>query len=211
MLLLDQQIKILDTLKADGFLVAEKYEALKKEANEGEDILLSLRKQGFQSSEQAAMAMAKLFSLPYIDLRGVKVEEKKLKILPADVANNYQLAIFDLVESVLKVALVDPTNLKAQEAMDYIAREKEFKVEYYITTPESLASVLKQYSELKTEVSEALDIAKDKLAEKKEAVGKKNELEEVTEEMIQNAPIAKLVSVVLKHAVDAKASDVHIE
>jgi len=211
MLLLDQQIKILDTLKADGFLVAEKYEALKKEANEGEDVLLFLRKQGFQSSEQAAMAMAKLFSLPYIDLRGVKVEEKKLKILPADVANNYQLAIFDLVESVLKVALVDPTNLKAQEAMDYIAREKEFKVEYYITTPESLASVLKQYSELKTEVSEALDIAKDKLAEKKEAVGKKNELEEVTEEMIQNAPIAKLVSVVLKHAVDAKASDVHIE
>ena len=86
-----------------------------------------------------------------------------------------------------------------------------FKVEYYITTPESLASVLKQYSELKTEVSEALDIAKDKLAEKKEAAGKKNELEEVTEEMIQNAPIAKLVSVVLKHAVDAKASDVHIE
>lgn len=211
MLSSDQQIKILELLKADGFLIEEKYQALKQEANEGQDILLSLRKQGFQSSEQAAMAMAKLFSLPYIDLRGAKVEESKLKILPADVANNYQLAIFDLAENVLKVALVDPTNLKAQEAMDYIAREKEFKVEYYITTPESLAGIMKQYSELKTEVSEALDVAKNKLAEKKDSAGKKNELEEVTEEMIQNAPIAKLVSVVLKHAVDAKASDVHIE
>jgi len=211
MLSLEQQIKILDLLHLDHVLADEKYESLKKQAVAGEDILVSLRKEGYQTSEQTAMAMARLFNLPYIDLRGVKVEEKKLKILPSDVANNYRLAIFDLVERALKVALVDPTDLKAQEAVDYIAREKELLPEYYLTTPESLNSLLKQYSELKTEVSEALDIAKGKLAEKKEGGGQKEGLEEVTEEMIQNAPIAKLVSVILKHAVDAKASDVHIE
>jgi len=43
------------------------------------------KKRVLKSSEQVAMAVAKLFSLPYIDLRALKLKKTKLKIWPADV------------------------------------------------------------------------------------------------------------------------------
>jgi len=212
MLSSEQQLKVLDLLKEKGLLSLEKFEELRKDLLEKNmDILEKIKKEKQVKDEEVAKAIAQIFGLSYQDLRNVKVDLKNLKILPEDLARNYQLAVFDKQNGVLKVAIVDPTNLKAQEAMDYIAREKGLKVEYYLTSQEDLANILKQYSGLKTEVSEALDVAKGKLEERKVEEEKKDETEEELTEAIKSAPIAKIVSVILKHAVDGRASDVHIE
>ncbi len=210
MLSASQQLKLLDILKEENFLSAEKYAKLKEMLNSGVDLLDELQKDKSIKNEIVAQAVAKLLGLAYQPLKNVKVELKYLKIVPEDLAKNYRLAVFDKQGDTLKVAMFDPTDLKAQEAMDYIAREKGLKVKYFVTSPESLEDILDQYSGLKTEVSAALNVAKGKMEEKKSRQVKKEEKEKLTE-VVKSAPVAKMVSVILKHAVDGGASDVHIE
>lgn len=209
MLTLDQQLNLLDVLKSKQALKDGDYELIKKDLIAGKQIF-ALDKNIKLDQEILAKSIAEIFNLAYIDLRITKVDPEKLKIIPEDVSLNYEIVVFDIKDKILQVALVDPTNLKAQEAMDFIAREKGWKVKYYIISKESLENILKQYNELKSEVSEALDVAKGRLDNKENKKEKKDE-EDLSVETISNAPIAKLISVILKHAVDLKASDVHIE
>ncbi|HPA25172.1 MAG TPA: GspE/PulE family protein [bacterium] len=209
MLNLEQQLKILDVLQIKKAIDQKDFELVKKELIAGKK-LFELDKNINLNHEVLATSIAETFNLSYIDLRITKVKSESLKIIPEDVALNYEVVVFGIKDKTLQVALVDPTNLKAQEAMDFIAREKGWRVEYYIISKESLNNVLKQYNELKSEVSEALDIAKGRL-ESKDVKKEKKEDEDLSVETMTNAPIAKLISVILKHAVDLKASDVHIE
>jgi len=209
-----QQAKILDILKQEGVIDENKYNEIKSTASlAGADILDKLKQEKLIDDEDLAKAMAAVFNLNYSPLLNFKIEAKFLKMLPVDLARNYEVVIFNQTKGVLEAAMVDPNNLKAKEAVDYIAREKGLKVKYYITSEDIFKGLIKQYSGLKREVSEALDVAKDKIEEqeeKKKKVQKEEEIEDISE-VVKSAPVAKMVSVILKHAVDGKASDVHIE
>jgi len=209
-----QQLKVLDTLKANGLLDEAKHIALKKElAQPGLDILAKMNKEKKIDGEEISKAIAQVSGLEYQSLKNVKIKGDVLSIIPEDLAKNYKVAIFDKKDKVLHVVLDDPSNLKAQEAIDYVAREKDFKVKYFITSKKSLSDILTQYSGLKSEVSEALDVAKDKMkvSEKEKEKAKKKGEEEDMSQIVKSAPVAKMVSVILKHAVDGRASDIHIE
>ena len=109
---------------------------------------------------------------------------------------------------VVKIALVDPLNLKARGAADFIGRGKNLKIKYFIATLNDFQKALQQYGSLKTEVGEALKVAEDRFAGIGESDGVSGEK---MESVIKSAPISKMVSVILKHAVESRASDVHIE
>ncbi len=157
------------------------------------------------NEEDIAQAKAELFGLTYLYLGDQKVDKKVLNIFPKELALNYQMVAFAKEGNLLKVALVDPLNLKAREAADYIAREKNFTIEYYIISRSSFKKLIQQYGSFKSEVGEALKVAQDKFAEEKE------EQPQTIETIIKSAPITKMVSVILKHAVESRASDIHIE
>ncbi len=158
------------------------------------------------SEEDIAKAKADIFGLTYIYLGDQKIDKQILNIFPKDLALNYQMVAFAKEGDLLKVALVDPLNLKAREAADYIAREKNLKIEYYLISPSSFSKVIHQYGSFKTEVGEALKVAQDKFADED-----KEKQEQTIETVIKSAPITKMVSVILKHAVESRASDIHIE
>lgn len=158
------------------------------------------------SEEDIAKAKADIFGLTYIYLGDQKIDKNILNIFPKDLALNYRMVAFAKEGDLLKVALVDPLNLKAREAADYIAREKNLKIEYYIISTTSFSQLIQQYGSFKTEVGKALKVAQDKFAEEKEE-GQRQAIETI----IKSAPITKMVSVILKHAVESRASDIHIE
>lgn len=152
-----------------------------------------------------ARARASAFGLPYEDLLGRKVTLAVLKVIPLEFAEHYRLIAYALEENVLSVALLYGADLKAQEAVEFLAREKGYKIKYVLTTPTAYQSILKQYGSLGKEVKDALDIAAGKF----DATTK--EEDEGMEEVVKEAPVSKMVSVILKHAVEARASDIHIE
>ncbi len=195
--------KLLDYFISKGKLTSDEAKkfSIETEISKLEADLIGTKK---ISEEDIAKAKAELFGLTYIFLGDRKIANDILQIFPKDLAFNYKMVVFDKEGNLIKVALVNPLNLKTREAADYIAREKKLKIEYYLISENSFRKATQNYGSFKKEVGAALKIAEDKfsVADTKD---------EKIENVIKSAPISKMVSVILKHAVESRASDVHIE
>ncbi|GAG47008.1 unnamed protein product, partial [marine sediment metagenome] len=99
--------------------------------------------------------------------------------------------------------------MKAQEALKFLARQGKFTYKVFLITPTNFAKILKQYRGLKKEVGKALEELKIELAT--EVEGKKIKTQAEFARLAEEAPITKIVAVILRHAVEGKASDIHIE
>jgi len=144
-----------------------------------------------------------------INFKKVTSEEVPLEILeliPEETAKYYKMIPLAKKENILQIGMVYPEDLKVQEALKFLARQGKFNYEVFLITPSDFNELLKRYRTLKGEVGMALEELKTEL--KVERVPKTTaELERLAEE----APITKIVAVILRHAVDGGASDIHIE
>ncbi len=209
--MIQSENKITRFLVEHGKISQGQYKELLAESREVRlpaDKLLETKK--ILPEEDIAWAKSKLYTVPVIDLYGLIVDRKILSLVPKDVAENYQLAAFAKEGDILKVAMLDPGDFKGREAIDFIARRKKLKPEFYTTATSALKNILAQYGGLAVEVSEAVGAEESRFSpitpEKKLTAGEMD-----LEKMGQAAPISKLVASILKYAVDNNASDVHIE
>jgi len=146
-----------------------------------------------------------------IPLRIVSTEEIKLNALetiPEPSAKYYNVIPLSKKENHLEIGMVYPEDLKAREALEFLARQNRFTYKVHLITISNFRELLKKYRTLKKEVTRALEELEVELKKKEERVkDKKSELERIVEE----APISKVVAVILRHAVEGGASDIHIE
>ena len=205
MLRQDIRKKFLDLLVKEKKLSSEQAKTL-IEFESFSDLEDNLKKTGWLKAEDLARVKAKYFKLPYVDLIGEQIKPEIINQIPKALAENYQAISYSKHGNKLQVALIEPTDLKAQEAVVYLAREKDLKVDFGISSKAAFFEAFKQYSALKKEVEEYLGVAEEKFGQAARA-----EKLEKTEDLASSAPIAKMVSVILRHAVDEGASDIHIE
>jgi len=202
------QDQILDLLIRQAKISAEQKQKLKAEAKEKnlelEEVIL-LNK--IINEEEFYQLKAQLFDLPYINLEDFQIDREVMQILPQDLALNYNLVVFELLNNELKVGLIDPADFKVVEAIEFLARKNNFRVKYHLISPKSFDAVIKKYGGLKEEVGAALGSAEEQFSLKGEA----GEKVESLDEMIKSAPVSKIVSVIMRHAVEGGASDIHIE
>lgn len=138
-----------------------------------------------------------------------QISSDVLKEIPEETARNYQIVPIDITKNVLSVGTPFPENFEARSALDFIAKQRKFKLEIFLMTFTDINELLKRYNILKEEVGEAIkEIEKE---EKKDTVVRAKKRKEETERIISEAPVSKIVSVTLRHAVEGKASDIHIE
>ncbi|MDP2812152.1 MAG: GspE/PulE family protein [bacterium] len=200
--------KLLDFLREKELINGDQYKDLFLETFDFfEDLEKSVRRISLISEEDWTQAKAVFFDLNYVSLIGRKIEADTLNILPADLSENYQMVVFNKEGNNTDVGLVDPTNFKALEAINFLARKKGFVVKYFLISEDSYRAAAKQYESLGEEVGEALDTAEAIFAPKDEIVEGDQDLGEV----VKSAPVSKIVSVVLRHAIEGRASDIHIE
>ncbi len=149
-----------------------------------------------------------LANLTVADLSEVAVPAEVLNILSQKVAQNYQMVIFGREGNEIKVGLVNPDNFQAHEAIEFLSQQQGLSVKYFVITLGDFKQVLKQYSGFKKELGTAIEVAQEKFAPKElELSQQSSDIEEV----VKTAPVAKIVSVIIKHAIDGGASDIHIE
>ncbi len=146
---------------------------------------------------------------PPVDLTSQAIDLETLRVIPEEVARNYQLIAFARAENELSVALADPGNAQAMEAVNFLVKGKGWKARFFTLAPEQLQTALKKYQVLGEEVKEVLAVAEGEFAETKE--GKEAMREGPIEEVIKSAPISQMVTLIVRHAVESKASDIHIE
>jgi len=202
--------ELLDVLLEEKKIKRTQYEEIKKEAKEkGTTPERLLEEKKIVREDDLSKAKSKVYNLPYIDLFGRMVRADVLNIIPQELAQNYKVVAFNKSGQEVSLAMVDPSNYKALQAIEFLARKNNFKIKYYLTSNSSLKYVLRQYESLSTEVEEALKGAEAESKPREEislAEGRED-----LEEVVKTAPVSKMVSVIMRHAVEGKASDVHIE
>jgi len=148
-----------------------------------------------------------------VPVRKVTAEDVPLEILeliPQESAKYYSMIPLSQKEKTLEVGMVYPEDLRAQEALKFLSRQGKFNYKVVLISLSTFDNILKQYLTLKKEVTMALEELETELKSEEGTQNqpfKKAEFERMAEE----APITKVVAVMLRHAVDAKASDIHVE
>lgn len=202
------QQKLLNVLTQNGILPAEKANQADAEAQAAnilpENILLEKK---IITDEQLLEAKSKLFRLPVADIEGKEYSKKVLSVIPKEVSENYQIIALDLKGNNLDVGIVNPQNFKAFEVVDFLAQKKELKVTYHLISQNDFKNVSRQYQVLGDEVKEVLLDMSDGDREIEKQLLDSNEMEKV----IKSAPVSKIVLVIIRHAIDGRASDIHVE
>jgi type IV pilus assembly protein PilB len=170
-----------------------------------EDILLS---ENLIKPAELMTVKSQIYNLPLADLEGKRINDSILDLIPQEVAENYQVIAFDRVGKEVYVGLVNPQNFKAQEAIDFLAQKGGFKIKYFLISPANFKNAFKKYQVLKEEVKEVLSGISETSA-LMEQVSEKGTGD--MEQVIKSAPVSKMVLVIIRHAIDGRASDIHIE
>lgn len=155
-------------------------------------------------------AIAKTLGVPYLETAPATIDKTILAIIPEDTARKYQMVSFDRRDNVVLVAMVDPQNFDALNVLRFIAEKERLSIEASLVSFATFEDIMQAYAGTDRALEEAivsLKKEKDSAIQIQQDVTGTNALPE----MFQDAPIAKLVDVIVKHAVDGRASDIHIE
>ena len=178
---------------------------------------------GGMTKEDINTLKAEYYGMEMRDLHGEKVAAELLKYIPQESAQHYQIAPLAVVDHVLEIGIVDPDVTQARDAAQFIASKLGMPFRLFLISQHDFDQILVQYQNLSGEVTAALselNSGTDKAALQEESstqnVSSADVHERVDEsggetKIVEDAPVTKIVAVILKHAVEGGASDVHIE
>ena len=133
-----------------------------------------------------------------------------LKFIPEESARHYQMIPIGLDDKILDVGMVNPDNTEANEALRFIGAKLGFKQKIYLITLSDLDAILKEYKGLGGETVKVLGELESVLAEQKMEIPEEF-FKGAEGKLVEEAPVTKMVAVILRHAVEGRASDIHIE
>ena len=137
-----------------------------------------------------------------------KISKDVLNIIPENVALRYKMAVFDRKGRKIKVAMVNPEDINGLNALRFIAEKEKLNIKIYSVTEEIFKEIVANYSSAEKALA---DVMQSFRGDEFEDLNLKKERDEKIHETIQDAPVSKLVSVIIRHAIDGRASDIHIE
>ncbi len=200
-----------DLLVKEKVITTEQLDqALKVQKESGTRLGSILVKLGYLSDEDVTNFLSRQYGVPAINLTYFEIDPTVVKLIPYETAKRYQILPLSRVGASLTIAMVDPTNVFA---MDDIKFMTGFNIEPVVASESSiLDGIEKAYGSTHEEdlekvmqSIEGVDTDVELQAEEEE-VGL-SELEKAADE----APIVKLVNLILTDAVKRGASDIHVE
>jgi type IV pilus assembly protein PilB len=207
---MEQTKELLRILVEKKFLDPEKaLEISNQAATSNQELSVFLLDQNIVSEEQLTEAKAEVNDLPYYQYNDEVIPEEALNFIPEEIARTYNMICFNWDSREIKIGMVE-TNLKAMEAVNFLARDEKLKVRYYLISRSSWQKIFKQYQKLEEEISSALEVKAQEDSDELDVV-KTDEQVLSSAEDINSAPVSRIVSVIIRHAVEARASDIHIE
>ena len=198
---------ILNFLVKKGVLDKSKIESIKEqmesESKRAEEIIIE---KNLLSENDFFRAKSEALNIPLREIIPEDVTLEALETIPEESARYYKMIPLSALDKEINVGMVYPEDAKTQEVLKFLARQGNFTYNIFLITLSNFNNLLKQYKTLKKEVGSALE----KL-ESEEQMKKAEILSERSESMVEEAPVTKMVAVMLRHAVDGNASDIHIE
>ncbi len=203
--------RIADVLIEDGLLLPNQLdEALNIQKQQGGRLLKILTDKQFVSDQDMAFSMGRCLNTPPINLAKVRVPEEILNLVPRDMAKTHKLIPVARLEGKLFVAMADPTNVLA---VDDLKRRVQMEIVPMITTERAVSEALSGVHAATTNMSEVLKQVAEEASGEVEVQANKREdidLDRLAHDT-EDAPVIKIVNLILAQAIKEKASDIHIE
>ena len=206
----------LDNLVEKGIVKSSEINAILRETKDNDgDIDKSLEERGIDPGEIAALRSA-YYNIPSRNAEGLEVSFQVLKNVPEESAQYYKFVPLAMEDGVLAIGIVNPDNIGARDAIQFIASKLNIPFKLYLISYTDFTSLISQYKGLSGEVSGALSELETELVQQPDETTTGGIMEEVVTDLsktqiIEDAPVTKIVAVILRHAIEGGASDVHIE
>ena len=194
--MVDQSKSLRDCLVSSGLLnEAQVKEAIEEGRRTGETLIKSLLRKGTINEETLIAFLEKEMEIPRVDLASYLVDQKTIELVPIAAAKKYKIIPLFKVGDVLTVAMVDPFDVLA---LDEVRNKSKCDVEPMVATSKEIETAINQYYGVSGSV-EAL--IKD-VGESKTSAPADDE---------EEAPVIKLVNLLVFRAITEGASDIHME
>lgn len=198
-----------DELSSQGLLTPELIAEIEKQAlAEAKDFGEILIRRGIISDHDLLKVKAKIYRLPVLEELATEIDKDLLKSFSDEIIGFYRIMPFAKDGQKLKVGLINPENIDALEALKFIASDLDLTPDKYLISYAGFNALRKSFGTLSTEVGKVLGpLAEKEIKSELEISEKTGGFEDITAE----APITKVVAVLVKYAVETRASDIHIE
>src|SRR5689334_6291728 len=199
-------------------------QALNGQKANGGKLGYNLVKMGFVKDEEITALLSKQYGVPSINLAQFEVDPAVVKLIPSDTALKYQIVPLSRAGATLTIAMTDPTNVFAMDDLKFMTG---YNVEPVVASETAVVDAIQKYYGKAAGNGNgngavgptALEVASKALQEMPAVddavVDVVEEIEEISAEALaqqgEEAPVIKLVNVILMSAIQKGASDIHIE
>lgn len=206
----------LDILAKKKIILADDVAFIQKEAQaSGKSIEDVLRDRNI-SAQDIIRAKGEYMNIPTKEVGDAQIPFEVLSYIPEESAKHYKLVPLGVDAGALNVGLVDPNNIEARDALNFISSKVNMPFKIFVITEEDFQRVLTMYQGLTGEVTSALGALEEQFGpsnidlKEGDLAGDKDK-KPGSATIIEDAPITKIVATVLRYAIEGLASDVHIE
>lgn len=208
-------MSILDILAQKEIIKSADVARVKAEAEStGLPLEQILIKKGI-AEETILTSKGEYYNMPTKSLGGQQIPFSVLKNISEDSARHYGFVPISVKDGLLEVGIVDPENIEARDALNFIASKLGLPFKLYLISTSDFEGVLEDYKGLSGEVTKALSELETELSEDVdgiETIAEDNTNNSTIEaKIVEDAPVTKIVATMLRYATEGNASDIHIE
>ncbi len=198
-----------DLLVRSNLITKEQLQnALEEQKESGGHLRLGsiLIKNGFISENELIAFLSKQYSVPSINLSEYEVDPAVSKLIPTEVVQKYQTIPVNRSGSTLIIAMSDPSNIFAIDDIKFMTG---YNVEVVVASDAGIKAAIDRYYDQSASLA---DMMSDLDMEDLEVVGEEEQVDiSSLERATEDAPVVKLVNLILTDAIKKKASDIHVE
>jgi len=165
-----------------------------------------LIKNGLISEPDLTTFLSKQYGFPSINLADFDVDASVVKIIPVDIAHKYQIVPVNRSGSTLIIAMCDPSNIFAIDDIKFMTG---YNVEVVVASESAVKTAIDKFYDQSASLA---DVMNDLELEDLEVIGEEDDVDVSSlERATEDAPVVKLVNLILTDAIKKKASDIHVE
>jgi type IV pilus assembly protein PilB len=205
-------VKLGEMLVKAGLLSQEQLqEALAGQRQNGEKLGFNLIRLGYVKEDEITQLLSEQYGVPSINLRHFEIDETVINLIPSEVSQKYLVVPVNRTGATLTIAMADPTNVFA---MDDIKFMTGYNVEPVVASEIAILESIEKYygSQHSLELKKVMDEIAETESEALEVLDEEDELDSnELETASEDAPVVKLVNIILTDSIKKQASDIHIE
>ncbi|MBU0999170.1 GspE/PulE family protein [Patescibacteria group bacterium] len=189
---------------------------IRAQKEHGGDVEKTLIESGL-SEKKIIEIKGEYFGLPVKTINSEEISFDALKYISEDSAIHYHFAPIELKDGVLQVGIMDPENIQAMDALQFISTKLGIPFKIFLISQSDYEIIMQTYKGIGSQVEKALDELNQEETSEIKSLNEEKLNKEIKNikgdeaKIVEDAPIIKIVAVILRNAIEGNASDIHIE